>query len=220
MGQLIELLTNNHVKTKRDYHARSVEEKPIYAALAKKFDYNYWDGSREIGYGGYTDDGRWHVVAQKLLELYNPPQKASILDIGCGKGFLLKELILQRPDLVIKGLDISSYAIEHSPSIIKPFLELGKAEKLDLKKDSWDLIISLNTLHNLELPDLVTALKSIELANNGASYICVESYRNEHEKWNLMRWQLTCEAFYTPKEWKWIFSLANYSGDYEFIFFE
>jgi SAM-dependent methyltransferase len=220
MGQIKDFITSNHLKTKRDYHARSVNEKPVFATLAKKFDKDYWDGPREIGYGGYKDDGRWSGVAEKFLTFYNPSENASILDIGCGKGFLLNQLKIQRPDLKIKGVDVSAYALDNAPSSIRPFLEIGSAENVNFDKDSFDLVVSLNTLHNLELPDLVSALKKIENCSKGNSYLCVESYRSEQEKWNLMRWQLTCEAFYTPREWEWIFSLANYTGDYEFIFFE
>lgn len=220
MGELKNIITTNHLKTKRDYQARSVEEKPVFAMLAKKFDKDYWDGPREIGYGGYKNDGRWIEVAKKILANYSLPEQASVLDIGCGKGFLLSELKKQRPDLKVQGIDVSSYAIENASPDIKSFLKQGSAETLNERENSFDLVVSLNTLHNLELPELVTALRKMQECSKGQSYLCVESYRNEQEKWNLMRWQLTCEAFYTPREWEWIFSLANYQGDYEFIYFE
>ena len=219
MGEIINFITQNHIKTKRDYNSRAVEKKPIYAEKAKKFDHDYWDGPREIGYGGYKDDGRWVKVAEKILAHYDLPLNASVLDIGCGKGFLLKHLKVLRSDLTILGIDISRYAIEQSDDEISSFLKVGNAENLILEDNSFDLIISLNTLHNLELPELVNSLKIIAKASK-KSFICVESYRNENEKWNLMRWQLTCEAFYTPKEWEWIFTSSGYVGDYEFIYFE
>lgn len=220
MGKLKSIITANHIRTKRDYSARARDDKPILATQAKQYDKAYWDGPREVGYGGYRDDGRWSIVAEKLLEHYCLPLNASVLDIGCGKGFLLNQLKNQRPDLIIKGVDISTYAIECAMPSVRPCLEVCLAENLSFEKKSFDLVVSLNTLHNLELPELVGALKKIEAISRGNSFVCVESYRSEQEKWNLLRWQLTCEAFYTPREWEWIFSLAGYGGDYEFIFFE
>lgn len=62
--------------------------------------------------------------------------------------------------------------------------------------------------------------EEIERVERGNKYICIESYRNEHEKTNLLYWQVTCEMFCTRDEWAWWFWQTGYSGDHSFICFE
>jgi protein-L-isoaspartate(D-aspartate) O-methyltransferase len=220
MGVLKNYIHSNHTRTLRNYQDRASNEKPILATIAKKFDFEYWDGDRNTGYGGYLDDGRWEAFSSKIISDYQLPQNSSILDIGCGKGFLLNAFQKKLYNSRLKGIDISQYAINHAHPEIKPFLELNSAQAFSEEPHSYDLVLSINTLHNLELPELIFSLKNIESLSKSHSYICVESYRNENEKWNLMRWQLTCECFYSPREWLWIFETSGYTGDYEFIYFE
>ena len=144
-----------------------------------------------------------------------------MLDVGCGKAYLLYELAQAVPGLNVRGIDISEYALANAKEEMRPFLSLGKAQDLSMFADSsFDLVISLTTLHNLYLFDLVKAVKEIERVSKGQSYIMVESYRNEEEKANLLYWQLTCECFFTVEEWEWIYKKCGYTGDYSFIFFE
>ncbi len=143
-----------------------------------------------------------------------------MLDIGCGKGYLLAALKKNIPGLTVQGVDISQYAVQNADKSVAEYLSVGSAEKLEITDNSFDLVLSINTLHNLVLPDLFAALTKIEGIKKKNSFICVESYRNEKEKWNLMQWQLTCECFFTPAEWEWVFEKTSYSGDYEFIYFE
>lgn len=220
MGQLRRFISDLHTATQRNYAERACEEKPLYAEIAKRFDREYWDGSRQTGYGGYFDDGRWARVADEIVANYSLADACAVLDVGCGKGYFLDKILNVRPRASIQGLDPSKYALERAPERVRSSLLLGRAEDYPFQRDSFDLVVSINTLHNLELPALFLALANIQRTSRGNSYICVESYRNEREKWNLMRWQLTCEGFYTPREWLWIFSQAGYRGDYEFIFFE
>ena len=86
--------------------------------------------------------------------------------------------------------------------------------------NSFDFVYSITTLHNLYIYDLAKALQEISRVSKKHAYIVVESYRNEHEKTNLLYWQLTCECLFTPKEWAWLFKQNNYQGDSSFIFFE
>ena len=139
---------------------------------------------------------------------------SKILDVGCGKGFLLFDFLKIDPSFEVFGLDISEYAIENSKPEIKSNLTLGCASELPYEDNYFDLVISLNTLHNLYTFELETALKEIERVAKSKKYICVESYRNEEEKVNLLYWQVTCESFYSPKEWLWWFEKAGYSGDH------
>ncbi len=216
----IDFIEDIHTKTKRDYLSRVLEYPKAKAAKkAKKFDFDYWDGDRKFGYGGYKYDGRWNIFAKRLINHYKLKAGSKILDVGCGKGFLLYELIKEIPGLQIQGIDISKYAINHAKQEVQPFLQLGNATKLPFADQDFDLVISINTLHNLLCPDLEKALKEMERVGKN-KYLIADAYRNDEEKTNLMYWQLTCECFFTPSEWEWFFNLCNYTGDYSFIYFE
>lgn len=217
----IDFLSSVHKSTKRDYLARVNEfPKAQAATLAKKFDLDYWDGSRKTGYGGYKYDGRWRSVAEDIAKHYNLKAGDRVLDVGCGKGFLLYELGQAVPGLHLEGVDISSYAIENAKEEVRSNLKVASAAELPYPDKSFDLIISITTLHNLYCFDLYKALKEIERVGQKNKYICVEAYRNEEEKVNLLYWQLTCEMFCTPEEWAWWFDHTGYTGDHSFIYFE
>ena len=212
-----------HNSTKRDYLNRMINEKVKAMKIASKFGYDYWDGSRKYGYGGHKFiEGYWAGLAKKLINNYNLNNKSKILDIGCGKGFLLYEIKKILPEIRIKGLDISSYAIKNSHKIIKKYLKIYKAENINnlkYKKNAFDLTISINCLHNLELSDLQKSLNEISYISK-KSYIVVESYKEESELFNLQCWALTCKSFFSKREWIYLFKLFNYKGDFEFITFK
>ncbi len=220
MGKLLNVITPLHKKTKRDYIGRMMDEKVACSKIARRYDKDYWDGDRRYGYGGYRYDGRWEVVARKLIELYSLANDAKILDVGCGKGFLLYEFKKLLPDATVKGFDISQYAIENAKEEIKDALFVHRAEKsYPFKDKEFDFVISITTLHNLYINELKSALKEIERVGKN-KYITMESYRNEHELFNLQCWALTCESFFSPQEWVWLFNEFGYTGDYEFIYFD
>lgn len=217
----IDFVSPLHKKTTRDYLARVNEFPKAQAAkVAKKFGADYWDGDRKVGYGGMRYDGRWRAVADMLADHYGLKAGHRVLDVGCGKGFLLYDLTQAVPGLEVAGLDISQYAIDNAKEEVKPFLRQGEAKRLPFADKSFDLVISITTLHNLYCFDLFPALQEIERVGKKNKYICVESYRNEEEKANLLYWQLTCEMFGTPEEWEWWFKLTGYTGDHSFIYFE
>jgi SAM-dependent methyltransferase len=217
----IDFVSPLHKKTTRDYLARVNEFPKAQAAkVAKKFGADYWDGDRKVGYGGMRYDGRWRAVADLLADHYGLKAGQRVLDVGCGKGFLLYDLSQAVPGLEVAGLDISQYAIDNAKEEVKPFLRQGEANKLPFADNSFDLVISITTLHNLYCFDLYPALQEIERVGRKNKYICVESYKNEDEKANLLYWQLTCEMFCTPEEWEWWFKLTGYTGDHSFIYFE
>ena len=219
----IDFMSTLHKSTKRDYLARVNDKeypKSKAALLAKKWSYDYWDGDRRINYGGYKYiENRWGDVIHNLIDYYELPLDAKILDIGCGKGFFLYDFLQIMPNSSVMGIDISKYAIENSKEEIKDNLVLGNATCLPWQDNFFDLVLSINTLHNLHCYELEKALKEMERVGKN-KYLCVESYRNEQEKANLLYWQVTCESFCTPEEWKWWFDHTNYTGDYSFIYFE
>lgn len=218
---LQEFVTPLHKRSTRNYIERvNAHDKGHCAQIAKQYGQEYWDGERQYGYGGYRYDGRWEVVAKNMIEHYKLGPKARILDIGCGKGFLLHEFKKLLPECTIAGLDISKYAIENAMPDVKPFITHGHAKELPYADKSFDLIISNTTFHNLKINELMSGIREVARVGTGKSWICVESYRNESEKANLLYWQLTCESFYSPEEWVWLYESNGLSGDYEFIYFE
>jgi len=220
MGQLMNVVTPLHKRTKRDYIARMVDDKVHCMLKAKEYEVDYWDGDRRYGYGGYRYDGRWKPIAQQLIDQYRLGPNARILDVGCGKAHLLHELKQLLPDADVTGFDISEHGLADAPVAIRPYLFRYRAQDPYPWGDKhFDLVISFGTLHNLRLFELETAVKEIERVGK-QKFIMVESYRNELEQFNLQCWALTAEAFFDTAEWIWLYRHFGYTGDYEFIYFE
>ena len=221
MGILKNFVTPLHKQTKRNYVERMTNNKVYCSEVAKKYSKEYWDGDRKFGYGGYKYiPGRWKPVAEKLIKTYKLDSKSKILDVGCGKGFLLHEMKLLEPGIEINGFDISDYAIKNSHKHVKSNIFLHDIRnKFPFKNKEFDLIISLGVIHNLKVFDIKNAIQEIDRVGR-SSYVMAESYRNLKELFNLQCWALTCESFFSTEEWLWLYKSFNYNGDYEFIFFE
>jgi ubiquinone/menaquinone biosynthesis C-methylase UbiE len=217
----IDFIERVHMSTKRNYLERVIEHnKAECAAVSKQFGRDYWDGDRRYGYGGYNYDGRWRSVAENIANHYNLETGSKILDIGCGKGFLLYEFAQVITGAQVVGIDVSKYAIDNGKEEIQRFLQIGNATNLPFEDNTFDLVVSINTLHNLYNFDLKRALQEMERVGKQNKYLVVDSYRTEEEKVNLLYWQITCECFYTPQEWEWFFQESGYTGDYSYIFYE
>jgi ubiquinone/menaquinone biosynthesis C-methylase UbiE len=214
-------ITSLHQSTKRNYIERMVNDKVFAMKIAKNYDKSYWDGPRKFGYGGFKYmPGRLTSLAKKIIKTYNLKNSSRVLDVGCGKGYLLYEIKKFLPDIHLVGFDISSYAIKNSKSEIKKNIyKYDAAKKFRYKKNSFDLVMSFGTLHNLKLDKLFSCIKEIERVGK-KNFIMVESYRNDQELFNLQCWALTCETFLSTDQWIWLYKHAGYGGDYEFIFFK
>jgi protein-L-isoaspartate(D-aspartate) O-methyltransferase len=221
MAAEIDFLAAYQRSTKRNYLERAAaNDKPECAAKAKEWGFDYWDGSRRYGYGGYSYDGRWRPIAEDIARYYGLQAGHRVLDVGCGKGFLLYELTQVIPGLEVAGLDISGYAINNSKPEIRERLSTGNCKALPWPDGAFDLVYSIQTLHNLQIFDLKLAVQEIQRVSRQSKWICVESYRNEQEKCNLLNWQLTCESFFRPEAWVSLYREWAYDGDYGFIYFE
>lgn len=216
----VEVITPLHKRTQRDYIGRMMDQKITCMNVAKQYGQDYWNGNRRFGYGGYRYDGRWEVVARKLIEIYQLSATAHILDVGCGKGYLLYEFKKLLPLATLVGIDISDYALKNAHEAVQPYLMKQAAEAAYSFSDKqFDLVISITTLHNLKIFDLKKALHEIERVGKN-KYIAVESFRDDKELFNLQCWALTCQAFFSKEEWTWLFKEFGYTGDYEFIYFD
>ena len=221
MGKLVNIATSLHESSKREYLARMVDDKVTCMKIAKQYDKDYWDGDRRYGYGGYNYmPGRWKPVAEILIQKYNLTNTSSVLDVACGKAYLLYEMKLILPGLRVVGFDISEQGISDAKEEIRDSIFIHSAQDpYPFEDNEFDLVISLGCFHNLRIFELEKALGETQrVAKQG--YVMLESYRNEQELFNLQCWALTCESFFDHKEWPWIYRHFGYNGDYEFIYFE
>ncbi len=207
-------------KTKRNIQMRSDGKDPNVIAVAKQYGQMYFDGPREYGYGGYRYDGRWVPVARDIIEHFGLKPGDRVLDIGCAKGFLVKDLMQVCPGLEVFGLDISEYALMHAEPELVGRLHLGSADKLPFPDNSFKAVLGLNTLHNLNRERVVVALKEIQRISQGRAFIQVDSYYTPEQKAIFESWVLTAEFYDYPEQWVKVFNEAGYTGDYAWTIIE
>ena len=210
-----------HRKSKRNYLERVNKEKIQCMKIAKKYEKDYWDGPKKFGYGGYNYIPNYHTfLAQNLIRDYSLDSESKILDIGCGKGYLVYELSRILNSKNVFGCDISKYAIKNAKKEVKKNIFYHDARKnFNLKDNHFDFVFSNTTLHNFKLKDCYNALKEFERISL-EKYICVEAFRNENEQFNVQCWALTAETLIHRDSWLWLFDKSGYTGDYEFIYFK
>ena len=206
-------LLARYPKAKRNVKAR-LGNKEENRRIALQFGREYFDGTREQGYGGYRYDGRWLPIAEDIIRHFGLKPGDRVLDVGCGKGFLVKDLMKACPGLEAFGLDISEYALRHCEPETVGRLHLGNAVSLPFPDNSFQAVISINTVHNLERQDCVRALREFERLAPGKGYIQVDAYRNEAERQVFEDWMLTARTYGKPEDWVAILDEAGYTGDY------
>lgn len=204
---------------KRNIQKRATAKSDEHVRISRQYGFDYFDGSREYGYGGYRYDGRWVPIAEDMIAHWGLKPGMRVLDIGCAKGFLVKDLIKVCPGLEAFGLDISDYAMMHCELEVVGRLHLGNALKLPFPDKSFDAVICINTVHNLDRAGCVKAIKEIErVARDGKAYIQVDSYRTPEEREIFADWVLTAYTHDYPEGWKQIYADAGYTGDYYWTF--
>lgn len=213
MGKEIDLLSSLP-KTKRNIEKRAEAKDDALIAISRKFGQEYWDGERKYGYGGYRYDGRWRSVARDMIRHFGLKPGMRVLDVGCGKGFLAKDLMLECPGLEAFGLDISHYALMHCEREVIGRLQLGSAESLPFPDGSFDCVISLNTIHNLTREGAVVAMREIQRLSGGRAFVQVDSYRTPEEREIAVSWIITARFHDYPEGWLKVYSEAGYTGDY------
>ena len=214
MGVEINLL-KNYPRTKRDPKARGAEKTEADRAIARQFGKEFFDGERKYGYGGfYYNPKFWEPVIPDFIEHFSLTKDSSVLDVGCGKGFMLHDLTEAIPGINVEGIDISSYAIDNSIEKLTPYMQVADARNLPFLDNSFDVVISINTLHNLVKEDFKIAINEIERVSRGKSFITVDAYNNEDERIAMEAWNLTALTFMHVNEWIDFFKEIGYTGDY------
>lgn len=214
MGIEIDLM-ENYPKAKRDLTKRLEEKTAEDKALARKFGKEFFDGDRSHGYGGFGYNSRfWEPVIPTFKEYYHLNSNSKILDVGCAKGFMLYDFQRLIPGISVQGIDISEYAIENAKEEVKEFLQVADARRLPFEDNSFDLVISITTLHNFNEEDMEIALKEIMRVTKKDAFITLDAYRNDEEKARMEAWNLTALTMMHTDDWKKFFKKTGYSGDY------
>lgn len=214
MKQEIDLLVN-YPKTKRNVEERGAEKSEADRAIARQFGQEFFDGDRRHGYGGFNYFPRfWQPVVPTLQQHFGLSASSSLLDVGCAKGFMLHDLAELIPGITVKGVDVSEYAIANAIEDMRPHVQAGDARKLPFPDNSFDVVISINTIHNLDRAECAQALREIERVSRGKSYITVDAYCTEEERVRMFAWNLTAKTIMHVDEWKAFFDEVGYTGDY------
>ena len=208
-------LLANYPKIKRNLKAAAQERTDYERQIARKFDKDFFDGERRFGYGGYNyNEKYWTKVVKDFFKYYKLKEDSKILDVGCGKGFMLYDFKKNYPKLNLKGIDISEYAISNSINQIKESLSVASCDNIPFPDNYFDLVISINTIHNLELEGCAKSIKEISRVSNKHKFIIVDAYSNEDEKKRMFDWNLTAKTIMHKSDWVEFFKKNNYDGDY------
>jgi len=202
-------------KSKRPIDERAKLITKEHRDVARRFGKEFFDGDRLTGYGGFNYHPRfWTETVKRIRDHYGLAANASVLDVGCGKGFMMYDFKLLMPDLDIQGIDISEYAIEHVKPEMKAYVQVADAKELPFENNSYDLVIAINTLHNLPLDECKQAFHEIMRVMRKNGFVMNDAWRNDNEKQAMLNWNLTALTYMHVDNWKKLFDEVGYAGDY------
>ena len=208
-------LLENYPKTKRNLQDRQEVKNPEIQKIARRFGKDFFDGDRMYGYGGYSYNPRfWQPVVPAFQKHFGLTSKSRVLDVGCAKGFMLHDFAQLIPGITLRGIDISEYAIQNVIEDMKPYVQVANAKAIPFPDRSFDLVISINTIHNLPLEECKQALKEIQRVARKNSFITVDAYRDEAGKKMMDMWNLTAKTYMHVDDWIKLFKEVGYTGDY------
>jgi cyclopropane fatty-acyl-phospholipid synthase-like methyltransferase len=213
-------LLRRYPKAKRNIQKRTTAQSADNIRIAREYGREYFDGARDTGYGGYRYDGRWVAIAEDMIAHWGLKPGDRVLDVGCGKGFLVKDMMKVCPGLEVFGLDISEYAVMNCEPEVVGRLHVGNCMKLPFPDKSFSAVTAINVVHNLERADAITAARAIERLAPGRGYIQNDSYRTDEEKEIFLSWVLTAKTHYDPAGWRQLYAEAGYTGDYYWTIIE
>ena len=208
-------LLDCYPQAQRPIDERGALIKEEHRQVARQFGKEYFDGERLYGYGGYSYHPRfWQETVKRFTEFYGVTNGSSILDVGCAKGYMLHDFKELLPGLTVAGVDVSEYALEHGLESVRPYLQIGDAKELPFPDHSFDLVISINTVHNLTLDDCRQALREIQRVSKGNAFVTMDAWRTEEERECLLKWNLTALTYMDVRDWVKVFAEVEYTGDY------
>ena len=207
-------LLSRYPRSKRNISARAQAQSPENVARSREYGHAYFDGTRDTGYGGYRYDGRWVPIAEDMVKHFALKPGQRVLDVGAAKGFLVKDLIKVCPGLEAFGLDISEYAVMNCEPEMIGRLHLGDCRKLPVPDGSFDAVIAINVVHNVDRDECVQAIREVQRVSRGRAYIQVDSYRTPAERELFLSWVLTACTHHYPEGWRELFAEAGSTGDY------
>ena len=213
-GKELDLLAN-YPKANRNLKERLENKTDSDRNIARRFGKQFFDGDRRYGYGGFNYSPKfWQPVVPTFVDYWKIGPGFKLLDVGCAKGFMLFDFLQIVEGIEVAGIDISDYAIENAISPVADFVQVANAKLLPFEDNSFDGIISINTIHNLEINECFQAIREIERVSKGNSFITVDAYSNSQEKERMMAWNLTAKTILSINDWKSLFNEAGYTGDY------
>jgi ubiquinone/menaquinone biosynthesis C-methylase UbiE len=214
MGREIDLLVD-YPKAKRNLEERAAGKTEEQRAIARQFGREFFDGDRSTGYGGFSYAPRiWQPVMPTFIRHWALTSNSSVLDVGCAKGFMLFDLVQAVPGISVAGVDVAKYAIENCMPEVAGYLQVADARDLPYPDDSFDVVISINTVHNLDRDECGRALAEIQRVSRGGAFITVDAYRDAVERQRMMDWNLTAKTIMSTTEWVEFFDEVGYTGDY------
>ena len=214
MGIEIDLM-ENYPRTKRNLDERLQEKTEQDRLVARRFGREFFDGDRRNGYGGFTYHPRfWQPVVPTFQDFYGRTAEHSLLDVGCAKGFMLKDFAEVIPGLEVAGIDISEYAISNAVECAEAVVQVADARELPFEDDSFDLVVSINTLHNFQRDGVIQSLREVQRVSRQWSFVVLDAYRDEEERRRIEAWNLTALTVLSTDEWKGLFAEAGYDGDF------